>query len=130
MSGCTSRFLTFELGQGNARRLRDTFSTAMFVHIAIALLVLLIAEPIGMWFMHHKMQVAENRMFAAQIVFHLSVVSMMINVTQVPYNASIISHEKMDVYAYVEIVNVLLKLGVVYLLQLISVPLKWDELNN
>lgn len=118
MSGCTSRFLTFELGQGNARRLRDTFSTAMFVHIAIALLVLLIAEPIGMWFMHHKMQVAENRMFAAQIVFHLSVVSMMINVTQVPYNASIISHEKMDVYAYVEIVNVLLKLGVVYLLQL------------
>ena len=118
MSGCTSRFLTFELGQGNARRLRDTFSTAMFVHIAIALLVLLIAEPIGMWFMHHKMQVAENRMFAAQIVFHLSVVSMMINVTQVPYNASIISHERMDVYAYVEIVNVLLKLGVVYLLQL------------
>lgn len=57
MSGCTSRFLTFELGQGNARRLRDTFSTAMFVHIAIAFLVLLIAEPIGMWFMHQKVRI-------------------------------------------------------------------------
>lgn len=120
MSGCTSRFLTFELGRGNFANLRDTFSTAMYVHIFIALLVLIIAEPVGLWFMHNKMQVPECRMDAAQVVFHLSVLSMMINVTQVPYNASIISHERMDIYAYVEIIKVLLKLLIVYLLQLSS----------
>lgn len=118
MSGCTSRFLTFELGQGNFCRLRDTFSTAIYVHLFIALLVLIVAEPVGLWFMHNKMQVPTDRMDAAQVVFHLSVLSMMINITQVPYNASIISHERMDVYAYVEIVNVLLRLLIVYLLQL------------
>lgn len=120
MSGCTSRFLTFELGRDNFSNLRDTFSTAIYVHLFIALLVLVVAEPVGLWFMHCKMQVPSDRMDAAQVVFHLSVLSMMINVTQVPYNASIISHERMDVYAYVEIVNVLLKLLVVYLLQLSS----------
>lgn len=120
MSGCTSRFLTFELGRGNFNNLRDTFSTAIYVHLFIALLVLIVAEPVGLWFMHSKMQVPADRMDAAQVVFHLSVLSMMINVTQVPYNASIISHERMDVYAYVEIVNVLLKLLIVYLLQLSS----------
>lgn len=118
MSGCTSRFLTFELGRGDRKNLHDTFSTAMFVHIAIAVAVLLIAEPVGIWFMHAKMQVPSDRMDAAQIVFHLSVLSMMINVTQVPYNASIISHERMDVYAYVEMANVGLKLLIVYLLQI------------
>lgn len=120
MSGCTSRFLTFELGRGESPNLRDTFSTAMFVHLFIALLVLIIAEPAGLWFMHSKMQVPADRMEAAQVVFHLSVLSMMINVTQVPFNACIISHERMDVYAYVEIANVLLKLLIVYLLQLSS----------
>lgn len=118
MSGCTSRFLTFELGKKNKKDLCDTFSTAMYVHIMIALLVLFVAEPVGVLFMHTKMQVLPDRMEAAQIVFHLSVLSMMINVTQVPYNASIISHERMDVYAYVEIVNVVLKLLIVFLLQI------------
>lgn len=118
MSGCTSRFLTYELGKGDAEGLRNTFSTAMFVHISIALIVLLVAEPVGLWFMHNKMQVPEDRMLAAQVVFHLSVLSMMVNVTQVPYNSSLISHERMDVYAYVEMANVVLKLIIVYILQL------------
>lgn len=118
MSGCTSRFLTFELGRKNSKNLQDTFSTAIFVHMSIATLVLLIAEPIGMWFIHTKMQVPHDRIDAAQIVFHLSVLSMMINVTQVPYNASIISHERMDVYAYVEMANIVLKLLIVFLLKI------------
>lgn len=118
MSGSTSRFLTFELGKKNKENLCDTFCTAMFVHISIAIVVLLIAEPVGVWFIHAKMQVPPERMDAAQMVLHLSVLSMMINVTQVPYNASIISHERMDVYAYVEMANVVMKLAIVYLLQI------------
>ncbi len=118
MSGCTSRFLTFELGKKDFNKLRNTFSTAMFVHMSIALIVLIVSETIGLWFMHNKMLIPESRMDAAQIVFHLSVLSMIISVTQVPYNASIISHEKMDIYAYIEIVNVVLKLAIVYMLQI------------
>ncbi len=120
MSGCTSRFLTFELGRKDNERLCKTFSMAMYVHIAIALAVLILAEPIGLWFMHYKMQIPTDRMFAAQIVFHLSVLSMMAGVTQVPYNASLISHERMDVYAYVEMANVVLRLLIIYLLQVLD----------
>lgn len=118
MSGCTSRFLTFELGRGDNKTLSDTFSTAMFVHIAIALIITIITEPIGIWFIDNKMQIPIERMDAARIVFHLSILSTIVGVTQVPYNASIISHEHMDIFAYVEMGNVVLRLLIVVLLQI------------
>lgn len=116
MSGATSRFLTFEMGNGNSERLSDTFSSAMIVHIGIAVLVFIIAETFGLWFLINKLVIPEGRMLAAHVVFQFSILSMIINVTQVPYNASIIAHEEMGVYAYVELLNVFLKLGVVFLL--------------
>ena len=116
MSGATSRFLTFEMGKGDFQRLKETFSSALMIHIGIALLVLLLAETVGLWFLNHKLVIPEERMSAAQWVYQLSILSMVVGVTQVPYNASIIAHEKMDVYAYVEILNVTLKLLIVYLL--------------
>lgn len=116
MSGATSRFLTFEMRRGDFEKLRDTFSSALTIHIGIALVVLVVAETVGLWFLTNKLVIPEERMFAAHVVYQLSIVSMMVSVTQVPYNASIIAHEKMDVYAYVELLNVFLKLGIVYLL--------------
>ncbi|GAA6255764.1 MATE family efflux transporter [Bacteroides sp. f07] len=116
MSGATSRFLTYALGKENICELRDTFSSSFWVHTIIALIVFLLSETIGLWFLTSKMVIAENRMFAAHVVFQLSVLSTLISITQVPYNASIIAHEKMNVYAYVELVNVFLKLGTLYLL--------------
>ena len=116
MSGATSRFLTFELGRGDQKRLADTFSSALIVHIGIAIVVLLISETVGLWFLTHKLVIPAERMTAAHWVFQLSILSAMLNITQVPYNAAIIAHEKMDVYAYVEIFNVTLKLLIVYLL--------------
>lgn len=118
MSGCTSRFLSFELGKGDFETLHDTFCMALYVHICIALLVFALSEPLGLWFIENKMQIPQERMYAVKIVFHLSILAMMANIIQVPYNASIISHEKMNVYAYIEIVNVFLKLLIVYLLQI------------
>lgn len=118
MSGCTSRFLSFELGKGDFETLHDTFCMALYVHICIALLVFALSEPLGIWFIENKMQIPQERMYAVKIVFHLSILAMMANIIQVPYNASIISHEKMNVYAYIEIVNVFLKLLIVYLLQI------------
>lgn len=116
MSGATSRFLTYEMGKGDQVRLAQTFSSAMMIHIGIALVVFILAETIGLWFLVNKLVIPGERMTAAHIVYQLSILSMMITITQVPYNASIIAHEKMDVYAYVELLNVFLKLGIVYLL--------------
>lgn len=116
MSGATSRFLTFELGRGDKDRLAKTFSSALIVHIAIAIIVFILAETVGLWFLCNKLNIPAERMQAAHWVYQLSILSAMFGITQVPYNAAIIAHEKMDVYAYVEILNVSLKLLIVYLL--------------
>ena len=116
MSGATSRFLAFEIGRGDKKRLSDTFSSALIAHIGIALIVFLIAETVGLWFLTHKLVIPAGRMTAAHWVYQLSIFSTMLGITQAPYNATIIAHEKMDIYAYVEILNVTLKLLIVYLL--------------
>ncbi|MDY4779993.1 MAG: polysaccharide biosynthesis protein, partial [Sodaliphilus sp.] len=116
MSGATSRFLTFELGKGDKERLAKTFSSALIVHIIIAIVVLILAETIGLWFLCNKLNIPADRMEAAHWVYQFSIFGAMLGITQVPYNASIIAHEKMDVYAYMEILNVTLKLLIVYLL--------------
>lgn len=116
MSGATSRFLTFELGRGDQKHLTETFSSALIVHIGIALIVFVLAETVGLWFLCNKLVIPEGRMVAAHWVYQCSILSAMLGFTQAPYNASIIAHEKMGVYAYVEILNVTLKLLIVYLL--------------
>lgn len=118
MSGATSRFITFSLGQGDKERVRDTFSTAVIIHVGIAIVIILLSETIGLWLLENKLVIPEERMNAARIVYQFSILAMAVQVTQVPYNASIISYEKMDVYAYVELLNVFLKLGIVYLLMI------------
>ena len=116
MAGATSRFLTFEMGRGDEQRLKDTFSSALIIHIGIALVVFILAETVGLWFLCNKLVIPAERMEAAHWVYQLSIIGMAVNVTQVPYNASIIAHEKMDVYAYIELLHVFLKLGIVYML--------------
>lgn len=118
MSGATSRFITYEMGRKNFKRLQDTFSSSVIVHIIIFIIVFLLSETLGLWFLKNKLVIPEDRMFAANIVYQLSVISMFFTITQVPYNALIIAHEKMDVYAYVELLNVFLKLGIVFLLKI------------
>ena len=118
MAGATSRFLTLEMGRGDEGRLKATFSSALIIHIGIALFVLLLSETLGLWFLNNKLVIPEGRMYAAHWVLQLSVLGMVVSFTQVPYNAAIIAHEKMDVYAYVELVQVVLKLGIVYLLSI------------
>ena len=116
MAGASSRFITFEIGKGTPESLKETFSTSMIIHIGVGLLVLILAETVGLWFLNCKLDIPQNSMTAANIVYQCSVLSLIISVTQVPYNACIIAHERMNVYAYVEIANVLIKLLIVYLL--------------
>jgi O-antigen/teichoic acid export membrane protein len=116
MAGATSRFLTFELGRQDFDKLQKTFSAALTVHFMIAVIILLLGETAGLWWLENKLVIAPERMNAARWIFHLSVIASVIGITQVPYNATIIAHERMNVYAYIEILNSLLKLAIVFLL--------------
>ena len=124
MSGATSRYLTFEMGKGNESLLKETFSTAFIIHIGIAVAIFIIAETVGLWVLCNKMVIPEGRMLAAHVVYQCSVIGMFFTITQVPYNAVIVAHEKMDIYAYIELLNVGLKLVIVYVL----LVLNWDKL--
>lgn len=110
LAGATSRFLTYELGTGNSDKLKKTFSAALNVHIGVAIIVFILAETVGIWFMETKMVIPSDRMNVARVVYQLSIIASLISITQVPYSASIISHEKMGVFAYMTIVEVCLKL--------------------
>ena len=116
LSASTSRFLTYELGKGDEYQLRNTFSASLNLHIGVALLVLFIAETIGLWFFYNKLIIPEDRMQAAFWVYQFSIMSTMVTFTQVPYNATLIAHENMSVYAYVGLYEAFSKLGIVYLL--------------
>lgn len=116
MSNSTSRYLTYEIGRKNISALNETFSTSFIIHLLIACIILFLCETIGLWFLCNKMVIPEDRMLAAHFIYQCSIISTIINITQVPYNAVLIAHEKMNVYAYVELLNVSLKLLIVYLL--------------
>lgn len=112
----TSRFITFELGRKDQDKLRKTFSASFILHIALAVVLFILLETVGLWFVNHKLNIPESRNFAANVVYQLSVLTAMMSLTQVPYSACIIAHERMKVYAYVGIVEVVFKLVLILLL--------------
>lgn len=112
----TSRFLTYELGTGNRDRLTKMFSTVLTAHIILGLFIILLGETAGLWFVYNKLVIPDDRMEAALVCYHISIFTCFFNVTQVPYNASIISHERMGIYAYMSILDAVLKLVIVYML--------------
>ena len=116
LSAATSRFLTFELGSGDSEKLNNTFSASLNLHILIALLVVIIGESVGLWFFYNKMVIPADRLNAAMWVYQFSIVTTVLTFTQVPYNASLVSHENMSIYAYVGIYDALARLGIVYLI--------------
>lgn len=116
LSQGSSRFLTVGLGKGDKKNLRDIFSACLTIHLGIALFTLLIGETIGLWFVNNKLVIDTDRMFAAHIVYQLSLFSAILSIMQTPYSASVISHEKMHIYAYLSIFDVIIKLLIIYLL--------------
>jgi len=112
----TQRFLTFELGKNDLIKLKNTFAAALNIHIFLAIVIFILGETIGLWFLTHKINIPAGREYAAMWVYQFSILTMFFSIIQVPYNASIIAHERMNVYAYVSIMDVLLKLLIVYFL--------------
>lgn len=116
LGSSSSRFLTYALGKGDGEVINKTFSASLNLHLCVAIFVLLVGETIGLWFLYEKMVIPEDRMSAAFWVFQFSIVTTMVNFTQVPYTASLIAHENMSIYAYVGLYDAFSKLAIVYLI--------------
>ena len=114
MSTSISRFITYELGKNDKIRLNKIFSTAINVQMLMGLIIIVLMEAIGVWFLNTHINIPVNRMGAANWVFQLSIVSFVLGLLMVPYNASIIAHEDMGVFAYMSLLDALMKLLIVF----------------
>ena len=115
-SSSVSRFLTFELGKKDIERLKLVFSTSVIIQVSIAMFIIIIAEIAGIWFLNNKMNLPPDRLGAANWVMHCSIITFAVNLVSIPYNAAIIAHEKMSAFAYVGILEAILKLVIAFLI--------------
>ena len=112
MNNTISRFLTFGLGEGDMEKVTRIFSMSVFVQIILAIGIALLGETVGLWFLNHKMTIPDDRLIASNWVFQFSVITTVLMLVNVPYGSLVISHEKMSVFAYISIFEVLMKLAV------------------
>ena len=116
LSSAISRFITFELGKNDLKKMNTVFSTSINIQICIAIIVVLLCETLGVWFLNSQMNIPEGRIFAANWVLQLSLLIFVLNLISIPYNASMIAHEDMNAIAVISIIDVLLKLVVALLI--------------
>ena len=119
MTTSTQRFLNYSMGQNNKEELHKIFNISLIIHFSVALIILILAETIGLWFFYNHLNIPPERYFAALIVYQLSILSTVITILRVPYRAIVISYEKMSFFALMSIIEVLSRLGIIFLLPLI-----------
>ena len=116
MMTSTLRYVTYELGQNNFIKLRQVFVTSVNIHLLISLIVLILGETVGVWFLLNQMNIPDERMIAAEWVYQMSLLTTIVAIMSYPYNAMIVAHEKMSAFAFISVLEAILKLLVVYLL--------------
>lgn len=120
MTVSTQRFLTYELGRGDNEKLKKNFSMCFTIYAIVSILLFILAETIGLWFLNTKLIIPQDRIVAANWVYQFTIFSSIVSMMTNPYNASIVAHENMNVYAYVSIIDAILKLIIVYLLLVVN----------
>ena len=110
LTSTTSRYITFYLGKNNVSRLQEVFSTAFYIHVAVAIIIIILGETIGLWYVCEKLVIPEGRYTATLWLYQFTIVSTAANIISVPFNASIIAHEKMSAFAFIAVVDAVLKL--------------------
>lgn len=118
LTNSVTRFLTYELAKGDPEKLGRVFSTSINVMFLLCIVILIVGEPIGVWFLNNKMIIPEGRLVAANWVLQCAILTFLISLISIPYNASIIAHEKMSAFAYISIFDAILKIVIVYVLYL------------
>lgn len=115
----SERFLTYAMGERNEKKLKKTFSIALGLHLFLALILLFLAETIGLWFVYNYLNVPDGRTTATIWIYQFSVITFLINLIQVPFQSCLISHERMNIYAYMSIYDVAMKLIILFIIQTI-----------
>lgn len=121
MGNASHRFITYALGKEDKFELENVVSATCQIHWIIAGIILILSETVGLWLLHYKMVIPESRYVAVEMVYQFSIIACIVSVTNVPYNAMIISHEKMGAFAVISIIDVLLKLLIVFLIQISTI---------
>lgn len=117
MSTGTQRFLTYEMGKGaTPMRLSLVFSTSFNIFMLIGLLILIFGETVGLWFINTHLVIPDNRLHAANVVYQITLLSMLVSLIQLPFSAAILAHERMDIYGYVGLAEPILKLVLVFIM--------------
>lgn len=116
MSAAIQRFITYEIGLGDENRMKSLYSTSVTIMIILSIVLMLFADFIGVWFINNKMALPQGRVGAAIWVLHVSVLTFGVGLISVPFNATIVAHEKMSAFAYISIYEAVAKLVVCYLL--------------
>lgn len=112
----TRRFINYFIGEGNPEKLKTTFSTSLYIHLLLCILILFLGETIGLWFVNSELNIPTGRMYAANWVFQLSVLSSCIGIIGSPFEGAIIAEEKMSVYAYISILETVFKVVILLFL--------------
>lgn len=120
MTSATQRYLNFHLGLPNNGRISTVFNIAFLAHLSILIIVFILSETIGLWFVETQINLPEARINAARWVYQMTVLASLINIIVIPYRASLIATERMDIFAILSVIEVLLKLVSVVLLPLFS----------
>ena len=116
MRNATQRFITFELGKGDSKRVCDAFSMSMIAHFIISVLILLLGETVGLWYVKTQLNIPEGRETAALFVYQISLLTTILTLMRSPFDASVIAHERMTFFAVVSLIEVIIKLLIVFLL--------------
>lgn len=109
LTAATSRFITFELGKGNDEHLLTVFNITVMIHIILSVILLLMLETFGLWYLNNKMVIDSARLSAAHYIYQFSIISLLFTIINIPYNSVLIAHEKMDVFAFLSILDIILK---------------------
>ncbi len=121
MSSATQRYLTFELGKkSRVELLKKLFNTTFIIHVGISIIIFILAETVGLWYLNNQLKFASERIFAVNCIYQLSILIAMMGVIQVPFNALLIAYERMEVFAMVSVVETLLKFLAAILLSFIN----------
>lgn len=118
LTNAISRFITFELGKGDAEKLKVIFSSAIIIQLFFSVIIILIGETVGLWFVNEKLVIPNNRMVAANFCYQMSLLTFVIGLVSIPYNSLIIAHEKMTAFAYISIFEAIGTLFIAFLISL------------
>lgn len=112
ITNCTQRFISYAVGKKDTVLLRNTFTTSLYIHLIIGIVIVILCESIGVWFLNNVLNIPNERMAAANWVLQFSIISVFFTITSIPYIATIIAHEKMSAFAYLSLLEAFLKLGI------------------